>query len=92
MRTTRSATLPRATGWITYQYRSPSRIVGGLPFRLGDRIVARVDLKADRKNGKLLALSTHYEADADQPEAESALRDELGRLAAWLGLDAVVYG
>jgi uncharacterized protein YcaQ len=63
-----------------------------LPFRLGDRLVARVDLKADRKNAKLLALSTHYEADADRKQAESALRDELGRLAAWLELDAVVYG
>ena len=61
-----------------------------LPFRGGDRIVARVDLKADRKRRELLVRQTHFEKNADHKETESALADELGALAAWLGLDSVV--
>lgn len=61
-----------------------------LPFRLGDRIVARVDLKADRREGQLLVRRAHLEPGADRRPTESALKDELGRLAAWLGLDDVV--
>ena len=63
-----------------------------LPFRLGDRLVARVDLKADRKNSALLVRGTHFEDDIDQAATESALRDELGRLAEWLELESVIYG
>ncbi len=61
-----------------------------LPFRVGDRIVARVDLKADRKRGELLVRRIHFEKAADQEETESALADELGALADWLGLASVV--
>ncbi len=62
-----------------------------LPFRLGDRIVARVDLKADRKAGKLLVQSLHFETGARSQEAASALDSELDSLAAWLDLDDVIY-
>jgi len=63
-----------------------------LPFRLGDRIVARVDLKADRAGKTLLVRSLHYENGADQKETEIALQGELGALADWLELERVSYG
>ena len=62
-----------------------------LPFRLGDRIVARVDLKADRPGKTLLVRSLHHEDGTNQKETEFALQSELGALAAWLGLESVAY-
>ena len=63
-----------------------------LPFRLGDRIVARVDVKADRAGKTLLVRSLHHENGADQKETEIALQGELGALADWLELERVSYG
>ena len=60
-----------------------------LPFRLGDRIAARVDLKADRKSAILLLQNAYLEEDADSEETAAALAIELRSLAGWLGLDAV---
>ena len=57
-----------------------------LPFLLGDRLVARVDLKSDRAAGRLRLLSTHYEPGVDRATVGTALRAELHRLAQWLGL------
>ncbi len=60
-----------------------------LPFLMGERIAARVDLKADRKAGVLLVQAAHAEPeDAHGPVAE-ALAVELRRLAGWLGLARV---
>ncbi len=57
-----------------------------LPFRMGDNIVARVDLKADRKGGKLLVQSVHAEPGFDRRRTVAALGDELQALCNWLGL------
>jgi uncharacterized protein YcaQ len=60
-----------------------------LPFLLGDRIVGRVDLKADRKTGLLLVKAAYAEPGAPDETAE-ALAAELRRLAGWLDLHTVV--
>ncbi|MFC5583719.1 winged helix-turn-helix domain-containing protein [Nitratireductor kimnyeongensis] len=60
-----------------------------LPFLLGDRIAARVDLKADRAKRTLLVQSSHAEPNAPAHTAE-ALRQELERFASWLDLEAIL--
>jgi uncharacterized protein YcaQ len=63
-----------------------------LPFLLGDRIVGRVDLKADRANGALLAHAVHVEEGVDRRKIESPLHEELRLMADWLGLERIVRG
>jgi uncharacterized protein YcaQ len=60
-----------------------------LPFLLGDRFAARLDLKADRKAGVLQIPAAWIEPTADQAETAAALVPELHRLAGWLGLHTV---
>jgi uncharacterized protein len=61
-----------------------------LPFLLDGHLVARVDLKADRKKGSLLVQASHLEAGRDAAVVAAPLADELLQLADWLGLDEVV--
>jgi uncharacterized protein YcaQ len=60
-----------------------------LPFLLGDRIVARVDLKADRKAGRLIVQAAYAEPGAPVETAHE-LAEELRALGRWLGLDDLV--
>lgn len=62
-----------------------------LPFLLGDRLVARVDIKHDRQAGVLIAHAVHLEAHADRKAVDAALREELDTMAAWLGAKRVAF-
>ena len=60
-----------------------------LPFLLGDQLVARVDLKADRQAGVLRVQAAHAEEGAEQALVADALAEELRLMADWLELDDV---
>jgi hypothetical protein len=63
-----------------------------LPFLLGDRLAARVDLKSDRPNRRLLVLGAYLEPWAEPDEVAGALADELRLLASWLNLENIRIG
>jgi uncharacterized protein YcaQ len=60
-----------------------------LPFLLGDRLVARVDLKADRPESTLRVLAAYAEPDVDRRTVSDELSHELRSMADWLELDHV---
>jgi uncharacterized protein YcaQ len=61
-----------------------------LPFLLGDQLVARVDLKADRQAGVLRVQAAHAEEGAERTLVSAGLAEELRLLADWLELDDVL--
>ncbi|MGI9264544.1 MAG: DNA glycosylase AlkZ-like family protein, partial [Gammaproteobacteria bacterium] len=88
---------PRAERLFDFHYRIEIYVPAGkrrwgyyvLPFRVGDRIVGRVDLKADRKAGQLLVLNAHEEDSVDIDHCCGELRTELHAMKDWLELDEV---
>ncbi len=91
---------PRIERLFDFHYRieiytpAPKRIYGYyvLPFVVGDRIVARVDLKADRQSSVLIANGAFSEPEIDIAFVASELMQELRDMATWLGLDSVRIG
>jgi uncharacterized protein YcaQ len=73
---------------------APRRVHGYyvLPFLLGERLIGRVDVKADRRRRVLLVPGAYLESEARAGPTAEALADELARLAEWLDLDAVEVG
>jgi uncharacterized protein YcaQ len=61
-----------------------------MPFLLGDRLVARVDLKADRRHSALVAEAAHLEPETDERVVAGELAQELRSMASWLELDRVL--
>jgi uncharacterized protein YcaQ len=73
-------------------YTVPAERVYGyyaLPFLLDDRLVARVDLKADRKAGLLLVPGAWAEPGQAPGMVAERLAPVLVELAEWLGLGAI---
>ena len=89
---------PRAERLFDFHYRIEIYVPAAkrrwgyyvLPFRVGDRIVGRVDLKADRKARRLLVLNAHEEDSIDVDHCCAGLAGELRAIADWLDLDDIV--
>jgi uncharacterized protein len=69
----------------------PQRVHGYyvLPLLLGDSLVARFDLKADRKASVLRVAGAFLEEGSDAEAAAAAAAIELSAIGRWLGLDGV---
>ncbi len=88
---------PRAERLFDFHYRIEIYVPAAkrkwgyyvLPFRVGDEIVARVDLKADRQAQRLLVLGAHDEPGVDRLACCDCLAAELHALKDWLGLEAI---
>jgi uncharacterized protein YcaQ len=63
-----------------------------LPFLMGDRFAARVDLKADRLQSTLIVHAAYLEPGFSERRVAAALAGELRSLAAWLSLEAFAVG
>ena len=69
----------------------PRRVYGYYvcPFLLGDTLVARCDLKADRQRDVLMVQSAFLEPGQDARRVAPDLADELRHMQAWLGLNRI---
>jgi uncharacterized protein len=59
------------------------------PFLLGDDLVARCDLKADRQRRVLVVQSAYLEPGRDATSVVPHLADELREMQRWLELDRI---
>jgi hypothetical protein len=88
----------RAERLFDFHYRielytpAPSRRFGYyvLPFLLGDELVGRADLKADRAASALLVRGAYTEPGVSGGPVAEAMAEELALMAGWLGLERVV--
>jgi len=88
---------PRAARLFDFEYRIEIYVPEAkrrwgyyvLPFRQGDAITARVDLKADRQAGELRVQNAHLEPSAELGSTAAALAVELRSLADWLNLERI---
>jgi uncharacterized protein YcaQ len=88
---------PRVERLWNFHYRieiyvpEPKRVYGYyvLPLLLDGELVARVDLKTDRETGSLLVKGAWAEPGVDRLRVGRELRDELERVAGWMGLGDV---
>jgi uncharacterized protein YcaQ len=91
---------PRALRLYDFHYRieiytpEPKRVYGYyvLPFLLGDRVVGRVDLRADRAASVLRVPGAFVEDRVKPGEVLPHLVEELRLLAHWLELDRIEIG
>jgi uncharacterized protein YcaQ len=60
-----------------------------LPFLHGERLVARVDVRADRAGCRLVVAAAYRERHAKSAEVAQLLARELRAVASWLGLDEI---
>ena len=72
----------------------PKRVYGYYvcPFLLGDTLVARCDLKADRARNVLMVQSAFLERGAKSRRVAAELVRELRRMRDWLELDSIEVG
>lgn len=72
----------------------PKRIHGYyvLPFVMGDRFAARVDLKADRQRSQLIVHAAYVEPGFAPRKVAIALARELRSIAGWLSLESFAIG
>lgn len=88
---------PRVERLWDFHYRieiyvpEPKRVYGYyvLPFLLDGELVARVDLKTDRKERVLRVRGAYAEAGVDRARVAVALVAELEAVAGWLDLDGI---
>ncbi len=88
---------PRTRRLFGFDYRievyvpAPQRVHGYyvLPLLLGDELVARFDLKADRKASVLRVAGAFLEEGQDVGAVSSAAATELSAIGSWLGLDSI---
>ncbi len=62
------------------------------PLLVDGRLVARVDLKADRAADTLRVVGAFGEPDAPRPRVAAALAGQLESMASWLGLGGISVG